>query len=254
MDSRTASRTRHWRSFPSSLTKGRSDCESTSRPTTEDKSPSVPISFNRTSALSSLVKVKKVLTRWSIVSAAPKIGARLNTEPAREVRTWYDCSRGRVSFSIDGINSSMKSLLGFIAATAGSLEAATVRTSTSRSDKRRKYVGITSDFAQASNTSQSCFTLSATIYLTLHDLSSAQAFTTCRICNCQSGVLFSRPKAIQFLIARIRTESCSSLASFSKTWTSSGSIASLRVTSAISPRTFAACRRTMGVSSPQSLI
>mmetsp|Transcript_25595 Transcript_25595/g.41036 ORF Transcript_25595/g.41036 Transcript_25595/m.41036 type:complete len:311 (+) Transcript_25595:595-1527(+) len=222
-------------------------------PTTEDKSPNVPISFNRTSGLSSLMSIRKTLIKWSTVIFAPKIGARLKTEPARDARTFWDCSRGSVSFSIATTKSLMNSGLLSTAATAVILVAAMARTSTSWSDNNCKYCGITADTAVSSKTSQICFTLSAIMYRTRQDLSSEQDFTTGRIRECRSPTAFNFPRTMQLLIARMRTESCSSLASFVNTWKISSSSDFSCTTSAILPSTLAACRRTIGVSSPHSL-
>lgn len=78
------------------------------------------------------------------------------------------------------------------------------------------------------------------MYRTLQDLSSAQVFMIGRICACHSGDFFSFPRAMQLLMASIRTESCSSLDNFSKTWMSSFSMESCVITSATLPKTFAA--------------
>mmetsp|Transcript_31456 Transcript_31456/g.91988 ORF Transcript_31456/g.91988 Transcript_31456/m.91988 type:complete len:219 (-) Transcript_31456:91-747(-) len=56
---------------------------------------------------------------------------------------------------------------------------------------------------------------------------------------------------MQFLTAKIRTESCSSFASFSKACRSPSSMESWSRTSATEPNTFAAWRRTIGASSLQ---
>mmetsp|Transcript_67582 Transcript_67582/g.149734 ORF Transcript_67582/g.149734 Transcript_67582/m.149734 type:complete len:230 (+) Transcript_67582:318-1007(+) len=181
------------------------------------------------------------------------MGVKPKMDPAREARTCWECSRGIVNLSMASIKVSRKSLVGLKAETSAIRAAAMVRTSTSWSESCFRKSGTIAVFTPAWKTSHNCFTFSAMIYLTRHDLSSAQAFTMGRICPCHSAPLLSFPNAMQLPIARIRTESCSSFASFSKISMSSLSMRSSVKTSAMLPKTLAAWRRTMGVSSPQSL-
>mmetsp|Transcript_2412 Transcript_2412/g.5140 ORF Transcript_2412/g.5140 Transcript_2412/m.5140 type:complete len:297 (-) Transcript_2412:456-1346(-) len=252
MQSKTASRTRHCLSLPRSLIAGRSDWDNTSTPTTVESSPSVLISFSRTSGLSSLIRCRKMLIKNSTVSSGPKIGVRPKMDPAMLTRTCWDCSLGCVSFSNSGIRDSRNSLVGFMAATALMCAEAIIRTSTSWSESCWRKSGTIDVSAVALKTLHSCSTLSAIMYRTRHDLSSAHAFTTASTGSCHSDPS-SLPKAMQLLMARMRTESCSSFANFSKASNNSASMESLCKTSATPPSTFAAWRLTIGVSSPHSL-